>query len=323
MAEEFVPPANQAGGSLHPLLVETEDVSDDAAVSPADSSGMDEYHFAEISHPVQVLSGLNSLRQSGTFCDITICVDGEEFPSHRLVLAAFSPYFKAMFSSDLAESKQEKVTINGVDAAMIKLLLDYAYTSEVFINKSNVQSLLSAANLLQVLPVRDACCRLMEKNMDETNCLGIHCFAEAHACKDLQEKAKRFTLQFFPEVCQQEEFCKLSRSKLIEFLRDDNLCVEAEEIVFNAVQRWLSADPDSHTVDFHHVLEHVRLPQLNPYFLHDCVENNKLVLQSPDCQQLLDEAKTFHLLTDRRAELRSPRTRPRKASGRTIVNIFN
>ena len=32
-------------------------------------------------------------------------------------------------------------------------------------------------------------------------------------------------------------------------------------------------------------------------------------------QELVEEAKTYHLLTDRRGELRSPRTRPRKASG--------
>ena len=82
-----------------------------------------------------------------------------------------------------------QVSINGVESEMIRLLINYAYTSEVRITKTNVQSLLSAANLLEVLPVRDACCQFMERNMDESNCLGIHCFAEAHACDDLQRKA--------------------------------------------------------------------------------------------------------------------------------------
>ena len=98
---------------------------------------------------------------------------------------------------------------------MIRLLVDYAYTSEVLITRTNVQSLLSAANLLEVLPVRDACCRFMERNMDEANSLGIHCFAELHACTDLALKAKKFTLRYFPDVCQQEEFLG------INFLRDE------------------------------------------------------------------------------------------------------
>ena len=77
-------------------------------------------------------------------------MDGEEFRCHKIVLASFSPYFKAMFSADLAESKQEKVSINRVESSMIRLLIDYAYTSEVLITPNNVQSLLSAANLLEV-----------------------------------------------------------------------------------------------------------------------------------------------------------------------------
>lgn len=42
------------------------------------------------------------------------------------------------------------------------------------ITASNVQSLLSAANLLEVLPVRSACCAFMQRHMDETNALGKH-----------------------------------------------------------------------------------------------------------------------------------------------------
>ena len=95
-----------------------------------------------------------------------------------------------MFSANLAERQQDRVSINGVEADMMGAIIDYAYTSEILITKTNVQSLLSAANLLEILPVRDACCHFMDKNMDETNCIGIHCFAEALCCTDLQQKAK-------------------------------------------------------------------------------------------------------------------------------------
>ena len=274
----------------------------------------DEYLFVETSHPLQVLSGLNDLRESSSFCDITICVGDDEYTCHKIVLASFSQYFKAMFSGQLAESRQDKVSINGVEGPMIKALIDYAYTSEVLITKTNVQSLLSVANLLEVLPVRDACCQFMEKNMDETNCLGIHCFAEAHACSELQEKAKIFTLRYFPEVAQQEEFLNLSQAKLIELVSDDSLCVDSEEAVYNAVTRWLCMDK-SHSTDYHKVLEHVRLPLLSPYFLHDYVEKQEIIMHSAKCKALLEEAKTYHLLQDRRAELRSPRTRQRKSAG--------
>ena len=306
-------PANHEGMQHHS--------SDESVDSGSDDQPLDEYNFVESSHSSQVLHGLRNLREEGSFCDVSICVDEQEFPCHRIVLASFSPYFKAMFATDMAESKQNKIVINGVEAPMIKKLIDYAYTSEVLITKSNVQSLLSAANLLEILPVRDACCCFMDRNMDETNCIGIHCFAEVHACSELQEKAKTFTLRFFPEVCRQEEILKLNQAKLIEFIKDDYLTVENEEIVFNAVIRWLDNDAEQRGSEFHAVLEHVRLPLLSPYFLFDCVALHSVIRDSPKCSKLLDEAKTYHLLTDRRAELRSPRTRPRKASGNCSYNI--
>lgn len=275
----------------------------------------DDFLFIESSHPLQVLSGLNQLREAGLFCDVTLSIGERKFPCHKLVLASFSPYFKAMFSNDLAESKQETVTLNGVEPDMISLLVNYAYTSEILVTKSTVQSLLSAANLLEILPVRDACCRFMESNMEESNCLGIHCFAEAHACFDLQRRAKVFTLRHFADVCQQEEFLALSQSKLVEFVSDDTLHVESEEVVFNAAAQWLEHDPETRIEEFPCVLEHVRLPLLSPYFLHDCVSKHDIIGKIPKCHDLIQEAITYHLLQDRRHELRSPRTRPRKSTG--------
>lgn len=135
-----------------------------------------------------------------------------------------------MFSTDLIESKQERVAINGVEPQMIGMLVSYAYTSEVYISKANVQvtslasssplatclrrmcaenwcdlmqALLAAANLLDVMAVREACCRFMERQMDEMNCVGIHCFAEAHSCKVLEKRSMDYILEHFNSVHQQ------------------------------------------------------------------------------------------------------------------------
>ena len=66
----------------------------------------DECIFTDKTHSTSVLKGLGQLQKEGQFCDVTLLVDGKRFPAHRNVLAAFSPYFKAMFTNTLAESKQ-------------------------------------------------------------------------------------------------------------------------------------------------------------------------------------------------------------------------
>ena len=68
------------------------------------------------------------------------------------------------------------------------------------------------------------------------------------------------------------------------------------------------------------VLEHVRLPLLSHYFLHDCVESQAVVRQSSECRHLVEEAKMFHLLPDRRAELQSSRTKHRNSAGTVQVH---
>ena len=90
-----------------------------------------------------------------------------------------------MFTAGLAETGQDLVTFNGFEVSRMVGLIEYAYTGNININKHNCQNLLSAANLLEVMPDRDACCQFLDRNMDETNCLGIHCFAKVHSCTDL------------------------------------------------------------------------------------------------------------------------------------------
>ncbi|KAL1129253.1 hypothetical protein AAG570_013782 [Ranatra chinensis] len=237
-----------------------------------------------------------------------------KFLAHRNVLSSFSPYFKAMFLSRLSESRQNIVPLMGIEPEMVGLLLDYAYTGTVTITRGNVQALLSASNLLQVLPVKDAACHFLERHMDSSNCLGIYSFAEMHSCLDLQTKAKLYALMNFTEVFHQEEFLSLPVAKLIELTSSDHLQVEKEEEVFQAVARWYQHKPEGRKQDFPKVLETVRLQLMSPYFLLDVVAKLPVVSQTEECMRLLEEAKLYHLLPDRRHRICSTRSKPRLTS---------
>ena len=72
----------------------------------------------------------------------------------------------------------------------------------------------------------------------------------------------------------------------------------------------------------HHVLAHVRLPLVSPYFLHDWVEKNAAVSGSPESMHLVEEAKLFHLLPDRRPDFEhSARFTPRRNAGTAQVIV--
>jgi len=71
------------------------------------------------SHAKSILSTMNNLRKSNTLCDVTLCVDGCQFPVHRIVLAACSDYFCAMFTHQVLLSRHIYFTVtNNVSSCL-------------------------------------------------------------------------------------------------------------------------------------------------------------------------------------------------------------
>ena len=56
------------------------------------------------SHAKSILTTMNNLRKTNTLCDVMLKVSSESFPAHRIVLAACSDYFRAMFTNGVSFS---------------------------------------------------------------------------------------------------------------------------------------------------------------------------------------------------------------------------
>jgi hypothetical protein len=52
-------------------------------------------------HSQQLIARMNKLRKAEHLCDVTLKVEQTLFPAHRLVLAAVSDYFAAMFTGEV------------------------------------------------------------------------------------------------------------------------------------------------------------------------------------------------------------------------------
>lgn len=104
-------------------------------------------------HPKLVLENFACLRRQNELCDVVLNVGNTKISAHKIILCASSPYFKAMFTNELAESKQTEVTIKDIDENAMEMLIDFCYSSKITIDEKIVQSLLPAACLLQVIIV--------------------------------------------------------------------------------------------------------------------------------------------------------------------------
>ncbi|KAM3959161.1 kelch-like protein diablo [Aphomia sociella] len=270
-------------------------------------------------HPRAILGELSALRRHRELCDVVLNVANRKLFAHRVILSACSPYFRAMFTGELAESRATEVTIRDVDEQAMEQLVEFCYTAHIVVEESNVQALLPAACLLQLQEIQDVCCEFLKRQLDCSNCLGIRAFADTHSCRELLRIADKFTQQNFPEVMESEEFLLLPAAQLVDIVSSDELNVRSEEQTFQAVMSWVKYNVAERRQHLAQVLQHVRLPLLSPKFLVGTVSSELLIRSDDACRDLLDEAKNYLLLPQERPLMQGPRTRPRKPTRRGEV----
>lgn len=272
-------------------------------------------------HAKSILNSMNSLRKSNTLCDVTLRVEQKDFPAHRIVLAACSDYFCAMFTSELSEKGKPYVDIQGLTASTMEILLDFVYTETVHVTVENVQELLPAACLLQLKGVKQACCEFLESQLDPSNCLGIRDFAETHNCVDLMQAAEVFSQKHFPEVVQHEEFILLSQGEVEKLIKCDEIQVDSEEPVFEAVINWVKHAKKEREESLPDLLQYVRMPLLTPRYITDVIDAEPFIRCSLQCRDLVDEAKKFHLRPELRSQMQGPRTRARLGANEVLLVV--
>lgn len=200
-------------------------------------------HFTWHGHSSSILSVLNQLRLQRDLSDVDLVVEEVRIPAHRAVLAASSPYFRAMFASSYSESHQKAVEMFGVTPEALVSLVTYFYTSEINISTSNVQEIFAAACMLQVTSIRDACCQFIRSHLGVTNCLGVSVFADALSCTELKQVADEFARKNFSELVHSDEFLSLTVDQVLELFSSNALNVSSEENVFESVLAWIKYDP--------------------------------------------------------------------------------
>ncbi|XP_029805010.1 actin-binding protein IPP isoform X5 [Suricata suricatta] len=241
--------------------------------------------FLSDKHAQLILAQINKMRNGEHFCDVQLQVGKETFKVHRLILAASSPYFAALFTGGMKESSKDVVQILGIDAGIFQILLDFIYTGIVNIGVNNVQELIVAADMLQLTEVVNLCCEFLKGQIDPLNCIGIFQFSEQIACHDLLEFTENYIHVHFLEVHSGEEFLALTKDQLIKILRSEELSIEDEYQVFLAAMQWILKDLGKRRKHVVEVLEPIRFPLLPPQRLLKYIEGEKdsMIFDCTEC----------------------------------------
>ncbi|XP_021149966.1 kelch-like protein 38 isoform X3 [Columba livia] len=283
----------------------------------------EEFLFKDQDFSSELLRQLNALRQSRMLTDVTLCSGGFEMPCHRNVLASSSPYFKAMFCNDFRESRQAKVVLKGIDAEILDQIILYVYTGEILISTENVLCLLEAASMLQYAKLFEACSAYLQDKLTPDNCLSMTRLAKVLNCQSLNKKAKAMALKCFPEVASSEDLKDLCPLELIDYLGDDELCGE-EEQVFETLMVWSRHDLQARQGYIQELFKKVRLQYVHPTFLFHFIANDSLIQSSPTCRSILESAwrHMFSLYSTNTPDVKPMLHVPRRYSNQEFLIII-
>ena len=250
-----------------------------------------------------ISAGLVTLYQFKHFVDVTLVAGNKELECHRNILAISSPYFMTMFLTGLAEGQQKKIHIKEMDGGTLEMVLNYIYLGEVMLSTDNVQNVLSAANLFQIMSLREGCADFMIKHINVSNCIGVYFFAKAHQCERLAAKAKELINSQFETLSREPEFYFLPADKLVELITDDQICIRLEENLFEACMAWINYSLEERKQHLYTVIKCVRFAIISPYYFCDKIDCIELLNECEPLSEVMRTVRYFHTLRNRQSEI--------------------
>ncbi|XP_077969774.1 uncharacterized protein LOC120331545 isoform X1 [Styela clava] len=169
-----------------------------------------------------LMTALDSLREQNILCDFDVKVGDKSFRAHRCVLAASSEYFKAMFTSEMKESRDGFINMKDVDHNGISQCIEFMYKGVGNLKMEYVQQILQASNLLQMVGLTNFCFHYLKTNLSQTNCLSVINLAQAYDRHDIKEQAEQVLITNFKSVISSEMFLFIIKPDLLRYIKVSN-----------------------------------------------------------------------------------------------------
>ena len=241
-------------------------------------------------HRQELLERLDILRNNDSFCDVTIAVKDKEFKAHRAVLAAASPFFLTLLTSNMKESNEQliKVELEEATETVMEDALKYLYTGNVTVVEERAHNLIATANFLLLPSLNTMVGNVLKETVSTENCVFNYYFADKYECVELKEKCREVINTNFSVVMETEDFLKLDQKQVMEWVSNDDVIVNAEEDIFKGIVKWVSHNMSGREENLPELLHQVRLPFVSHDFLiNELVKEELLTKNAVFCSQFM------------------------------------
>nr|XP_039269867.1 kelch-like protein 26 [Styela clava] len=181
----------------------------------------------------RLMTSYDRFKEKGFLCDFNINVGEKSFRVHRTVLAASSEYFESMFSSNLKEVHDGHINMKDVDLDGIAQCVEFMYKGKADLKIENIQHILHASNLLQMVELTNLCFQFLEINISPINCLSVINLAQMYDRRDIKQQAVQVVIDNFESVISSEMFPFITKSDLLLYISN-----QTYQTLWKAVVTW-------------------------------------------------------------------------------------
>eukprot|EP00747_Dinoflagellata_sp_TGD_P167689 gnl/TRDRNA2_/TRDRNA2_192555_c0_seq1.p1 gnl/TRDRNA2_/TRDRNA2_192555_c0~~gnl/TRDRNA2_/TRDRNA2_192555_c0_seq1.p1 ORF type:complete len:350 (+),score=73.28 gnl/TRDRNA2_/TRDRNA2_192555_c0_seq1:79-1128(+) len=172
---------------LGPILYSPPSVASSSSNGSSSTAGAGDFSLGP---GTSVSDDLLRMFDQSVLSDIeVICTDrgGRVFRAHRLILAARSPVFRAMFLTGMRERRAGKVFIEDVTEEAVKCMLDFAYKDRCpDLEEDNIFDVLKLADKYDMPGLRDLCLDFMAQNARSDNVVNFIAAADSYNLVDFK-----------------------------------------------------------------------------------------------------------------------------------------
>ncbi|KAI5102868.1 kelch-like protein 11, partial [Silurus meridionalis] len=277
--------------------------------------------FSSAQHCSELARRQNEQRKLGLFCDVTLAFSGGgaggggvgrvesagadtgfELGAHRSVLAAATDYFTPLLGGQYAESVSRRVEMKewsseaGPERETVESVVQFMYTGEIRVSTSNVHEVLELADRFLLVQLKEFCGDFLKRKLSLANCVAVHSLAHMYTLDQLALRAAEMIRRNFHRVIQDDEFYTLPFHLVRDWLSDAEITVDSEEVLFDAVVKWVHRGTEDRERHFEELFRLLRLPQIKPTYLTRVVKNEPLVARNEACLKLVSEAVESHAI---------------------------
>ena len=237
-----------------------------------------------------LLQYANNNRNQERFNDVSIQSADTSIPANRMVLSCYCSFFEHIFSTGINNQVNDSnVEIPDIYEKSLKVLIEYIYTGQIYIDSDNVFDILAAATYLELDEVKEFCFEFLESCLTPDNCITILITAKQHKNLTLRDKVYKHISDNFETVIKTPAFSNLKNDELflIVFHLKTRFYVN-DQVLCRSLLSWTKQDEETRKRHFHsRLFKFVNVDKLSYCLVRDLL-NESLICNISEYFDLLN-----------------------------------